>query len=89
MTSRILELAAIISTSTATIQNYLATRHLPLPSFDPHATHPLPEELAEAQDAVLDATAELHDIMMPAINALHSNGNVGRQLYTYVRWACP
>ena len=75
--SRILDLAAIISSSTATIHNYSVSRNLSFPSFEPHAANPLPEELAEAQDAVLDATSELHDLLMPPINALHSNSNVG------------
>ena len=75
--SRIRDLAAIISSSTVTIHNFLASRDLPFPSFEPDATSPLPEELAEVQDAVLDATSELHDLLMPPINALHTNGNVG------------
>ncbi|KAH6663535.1 S-adenosyl-L-methionine-dependent methyltransferase [Halenospora varia] len=32
-------------------------------------------ELAKAQDAVLDATSELNDLLMPPISALHINGN--------------
>jgi hypothetical protein len=79
--SRILDLAAIISSSTATIHNYLASRDLPFPSFEPHASNPLSEELAQVQDAVLDATSELHDLLMPPINALHTNGNVGISKY--------
>jgi hypothetical protein len=73
--SRILELAATISKSTAIIQDHLTSRNLPSPSFSPDAES-LPEELAQAQDAVLDATSELHDLLLPSFGALHMSGNV-------------
>jgi len=74
--SRILELAKKISDSTSIVHNHLESNKLPFPSFSPDFTEPLPEELSKAQDAILDATAELHDLLMPPISALHINGNV-------------
>jgi len=74
--SRILELANEISKFTSIVHNHLVSQNLPFPSFSPDFTEPFPEELAEAQDAILDATAELHDLLIPPISALHINGNV-------------
>ncbi|KAH8588162.1 sterigmatocystin 8-O-methyltransferase [Bisporella sp. PMI_857] len=73
--SRILDLANKINESTRVIHNHLASQNLPFPSFSPRAIDPLPEELAKAQDAVLDATSELHDLLMPPITAIHIDGN--------------
>lgn len=63
--SRIVELADTIQKSVAELQNVLDSKGLPAPSFDEDASpDPLPSEAQKAQDAVLDATAELHDILL-------------------------
>ncbi|KAM4056184.1 o-methyltransferase [Hirsutella rhossiliensis] len=63
--SRIVELAATISTSVAKLQQMLSDRGLASPSFDEEATNNrLPNEAHDVQDAVLDATAELHDLLL-------------------------
>ncbi|TVY30375.1 O-methyltransferase [Lachnellula hyalina] len=74
--SRILELANGIGKFTSLIHDHLASHDLQFPSFSPDASGTLPEELLKAQDAVLNDTAELHDLLMPPISALHINGNV-------------
>ncbi|TVY36627.1 O-methyltransferase [Lachnellula occidentalis] len=73
--SRILELANDIGKFTSLIHDHLALHDLQFPSFNPDTPGTLPDELLKAQDAVLDATAELHDLLMPPISALHINGN--------------
>jgi hypothetical protein len=63
--SRIVELADTIQKSVAELDNMLKSKGLPAPSFDEDASpDPLPSEAQKAQDAVLDATAELHDILL-------------------------
>ena len=74
---RLRELASAISQHVNKIEKHLESKSLPYPSFEAGAA-PLPEELVEAQDAVLHATGELHDLLMDPVNALHSYGNVRR-----------
>jgi hypothetical protein len=76
--SRILDLANAINKNTSIIHTYLASQNIPFPSFSPGAKYTIPEELAAAQDAVLDATSELQDLLLPPMSALHLKGNVSR-----------
>lgn len=63
--SRIVALANTIQKSVAELQAVLDSKGLPAPSFAEDASpDPLPFEAQKAQDAVLDATAELHDILL-------------------------
>jgi hypothetical protein len=78
MTSRILELANSISEKTSIIHQYLLQNNLPFPSFAYDAINSLPKELVKAQDAVLDATSELNDVLMPQISAFNIDGNVSQ-----------
>ncbi len=75
--SRILQLSESIAKCTAAIHEVLTVRGLPLPSFEPGAPDCLPEELSTAQDAVLDATSELHDLLLGPFNTLESYACVG------------
>lgn len=73
---RILQLSNTISKSTAAIHDILTARGLPLPSFDADAPESLPDEVSAAQDAVLDASSELHDLLLGPFNTLESYGSV-------------
>lgn len=75
-TSRILELSSIISDSTKYIHAALAGKGLPSPSFDADAVATLPEEVSAARDALLDATAELHDLFLEPMDLLFRHGAV-------------
>lgn len=74
-TSRIVQLAATISLSVAKIQNALDEKGLPSPSFDENAP-PLPGIISEAQSVVLDATAELHDLLTDPMSMIHRSTRV-------------
>ena len=74
--SRILELAAVINKSVKAIHESLVEQTLPSPSFEPTTSRSLPESLLEDQDAVLDATAELHDLFLGPLNLLFHHGGV-------------
>lgn len=70
--TRLLELAEIISSATTSIHKYLISQNLPYPSFEPNAPPLLliPEEVAKWQDAVVDATSELYDLLVNPISAM-------------------
>ncbi|KAF2272524.1 sterigmatocystin 8-O-methyltransferase [Westerdykella ornata] len=69
-TSRIVELARIIEKHTSTIDAALTARGLPTPSFDHSASVVLPPDLTPSYDAVLDATQELHDLLLSPMDII-------------------
>lgn len=75
-TPRIVELASVIAASVSKIQDVLSTQNLSV-SFDEDAPWSLPSELSDAQDIVLDATAELRDLLLDPMSLIHSLGAVG------------
>ncbi|KAI1810153.1 sterigmatocystin 8-O-methyltransferase [Poronia punctata] len=66
-TPRIIELAAKISASVTELQELLSAEGVPSPSFDEDSPEHLPPSAFLLQDAVLDATAELHELLMDPI----------------------
>ena len=71
--SRIVELASIITTKTSQVDDYLSTHGLPGLSFEPtreSQEHTLPESVQAAQNAVLEATDELHALMLGPMGIL-------------------
>ena len=72
--SRISELASIIKIHTSKVQDHLRSMNLPLPSFE--AEQPpsllLDETIAESRLAVLEATDELHSLMLGPVGVLTS-----------------
>ena len=76
-TPRILELSATIDKSVQTIHDHLLEKNLQFPSFSTDAVSKLPPEISEAQDAVLDATLELHDLFREPLSLLFYHGGVG------------
>ncbi|KUI52614.1 hypothetical protein VP1G_10508 [Cytospora mali] len=76
-TTCILQLADTINTSVAKIQEVLASKNLPSPSFDEDAPSSLSREVADAQSAVLDVTAELRDLLtVEPTTLIHDYGGV-------------
>lgn len=61
---RIVELAAQISSSVSELQKRLAAQGLPTPSWNEDGPQSLPTDVYSLQDAVLDASAELHEILL-------------------------
>jgi hypothetical protein len=66
------ELSLLIATNTANIDMHLASKGLPTPSFDASQPDHLlnDDELAESRRAVLEATDELHALMLGPIGIL-------------------
>jgi hypothetical protein len=64
-TPRIVRLAQTISESVTKINDTLTARGLPEISFDEDTPYQqLPDDVSSARDAVLDATLELHDLLL-------------------------
>lgn len=63
--SRVAELAAVVASHTKQIDDYLAEKGLPQPSFDANgpADLQLPPQLEQSRAVVLQATQELNDLL--------------------------
>lgn len=72
---RLIQLATTINLSVAKIQQVLDSQQAPSPSFDEDSP-PLPANIREAQDVVLDATTELHDLLTDPLNLMHQSARV-------------
>ncbi|GAW24171.1 hypothetical protein ANO14919_137520 [Xylariales sp. No.14919] len=71
---RILQLANAISASVINIQRVLSAKGISSPSFGEDALLNLPLEVAGDHDIVLDATAELHDLLLEPLNLIYRHG---------------
>ncbi|EGE01163.1 sterigmatocystin 8-O-methyltransferase [Trichophyton equinum CBS 127.97] len=74
---RIIQLATTIKDWVLKIQETLDTLGALSPSFDENAP-PLPAQISAAQDMVLDATAELHDLLTEPTNMIHRSARSDR-----------
>lgn len=79
-TPRIVELSTQIQVAVARLQAVLEAKGIPSPSFDEDAPERLPREADEAQNAILDATAELYDLLLDPPTAILKNTAVRRDL---------
>lgn len=73
VSSRIVELASIITTKTKQIDDYLTSHDLPPLSFEPKEEsqqHAIPHSIQVAQNAVLEATDELNALMLGPMGIL-------------------
>ncbi|KAI1275240.1 O-methyltransferase-domain-containing protein [Xylaria sp. FL0933] len=68
--TRIVQLASIIGDTVAKLDDILQSRGLETPSFDEDAPTGFPEEALAMQSVVLDATSELHDLLLPPMALL-------------------
>ena len=75
-TPRIVELSDTIHSSIEAIRDFLRAGDVPFPSFDADAPTAFPERISAYRDAVLDATAELHDLLLEPLNLLYRHGAV-------------
>ncbi|OAG01869.1 putative Sterigmatocystin 8-O-methyltransferase [Paraphaeosphaeria sporulosa] len=69
-TPRIIELAAQISSSVTKLQDKLSAQGAATPSFAENGPEVLPDDVSSLKDAVLDATAELHEILLDPLFVL-------------------
>jgi hypothetical protein len=62
-TPRIVELAAQISSSVAELQERLSAQGVPSPTFDENSPQSFPDDVYHLRTQVLDATAELNEVL--------------------------
>jgi hypothetical protein len=67
---RIMQLTATISEAVAKLNGILASRGIASPSFNEDALIDLPEDAADVHSLILDATLELHDVLLPPMALL-------------------
>jgi hypothetical protein len=75
-TPRIVELAAQISKSVTKLQEKLSAQGAATPSFAENGPELLPDDVSSLKDAVLDATAELHEILLDPLLLLFKFASV-------------
>ncbi|KAI1752670.1 sterigmatocystin 8-O-methyltransferase [Xylaria castorea] len=71
---RFVQLAQMIGSSAAQLQDILVAHNAPFPSFDRDGAFQLPKEASNIQDVLIDAAAELHDLLLDPISLLHIHG---------------
>ena len=71
ITPSIVELAAQISTSVALLQERLSAQGAPAPSFAEDSPESLPPDVSHLKDAILDATAALHEMLLDPLALIH------------------
>lgn len=78
--SRIVQLARTISACVTKIDECLLEIGLPSPSFDENTpvAH-LPPGISDYQDTVLDATAELHDLLLEPLHLIKKHSGVRKK----------
>lgn len=75
-TPRIVELASQINTCVFQLQESLSARGAPTPSFDEGSPETLPVDLFHLRDAILDATAELHELLLDPLQLIFKFASV-------------
>ncbi|TRX94192.1 hypothetical protein FHL15_004960 [Xylaria flabelliformis] len=71
----------MISSSAAQLQEILVAHNAPSHSFDKNGDFQLPKEASNVQDVLIDAAAELHDLLLDPIGLLYIHG-------TYTNMIC-
>lgn len=73
-TSRISELASLIAVHTAAVDEYFSSSNLPEPSFSPEFPAQVLSEakIAASRQIILEATDELHSLLLGPVGALTS-----------------
>ncbi len=74
--TRMRELALIIVDKTADIDSKLESAGLPEPSFHPQSPSMLQENMAESRRSLLEATEELHALMLGPVELVTSHSDV-------------
>lgn len=68
---RIVELADTISQSVAQLDRMLSAKGIRSPSFDEDAPAPYPAETDHVRDVIIDAAAELYDLLLEPMALLY------------------
>jgi hypothetical protein len=74
--SRNVQLAKVIYESVVELERILSMQNAALPSFDEDAPFYLPRETSSIRDEILDATAELHNVLLGPMELILQQGAV-------------
>ena len=79
VSSRISELASVIAGKTAEVDEYLSSKNITTPSFDPEFPYQslLHPDIIATRQAILEATNELHALMLGPLDVLVPNVRIG------------
>lgn len=80
-TPRIVQLATIISDSVGRLNNDLSSMGISTPSFDEGAPLSLPDDVSNDRDVILDAAAELFDILLDPLALIMYHGAVSSSVF--------
>lgn len=69
---------------TCSIAAAISAAGIPSPSFGQDGPFNLPQDITENQDAVLDATAELHNLLFEPRNLIHRHGGLSHRSSLYI-----
>lgn len=70
---RIVDLATTISGSVMRLHEVLCAQNAPSPSFHEDAPAYFPKEASDARDKILDATAELYDLLLEPLTLIYKH----------------
>ncbi|KAI3324566.1 sterigmatocystin 8-O-methyltransferase [Xylariaceae sp. AK1471] len=71
---RFVQLAQTISSSVTQLQETLLAHNVPFPSFDEDGAFEVPNEASNIRDVLIDATVELHDLLLDPVSLLLIHG---------------
>lgn len=80
---QIVRLAQTISASVDELQEILIAQNAEFPSFEEGAPESIPQSASKARNAILEATAELHDLLLEPSAALFIAGSVRIYFYSW------
>ncbi|KAK8102241.1 hypothetical protein PG984_015387 [Apiospora sp. TS-2023a] len=72
---RIVELAQSIIDNVSQLETVFSAKGLPFPSFEEDAPYKMPLEAFDARDVVLDASAELYDLLLDPLTLVIKQGS--------------
>ncbi|VUC36746.1 unnamed protein product [Clonostachys rosea] len=75
-TPRIVELAAQISSSVTELQERLSAQGISSPTFAEDSPQGFPADMTPLRDALLDATAELHELLLDPLQLLYKFASI-------------
>lgn len=75
-TSRLTYLATSILQSVAKLEEMLSKQGYPSPTFDEDAPPLLPKDTVQVRDSIVDAAAEVQDLLQGPLDIIYRHGSV-------------
>lgn len=75
-TTRLTQLATSILESVAELEEKLSNQDFPSPTFDEDAPALLPKDTVQVRDSIVDAAAEVQDLLQGPLDIIFRHGSV-------------